>query len=66
MPVTREHAEYAGRESVAEITDEYDLILLSTGHDEYKSFDFSDFDCALVDTRNAVPESNRPKKYRKA
>ncbi len=66
VPVTREHAEYAGRESVAEITDEYDLILLSTGHDEYKSFDFSDFDCALVDTRNAVPESNRPKKYRKA
>ena len=66
IPTTREHAEYAGRESVAEITDDHDLILLSTGHNEYKSFDFSKFQTPLVDTRNAVAPDKRPAKYHQA
>ena len=66
IPMTREHAEYAGRKSVAEVSDDHDLILLSTGHDEYKSFDFSGFNTPLVDTRNAVAVDKQPAKYYKA
>ena len=66
IPMTREHSEYAGRKSVAKITDEYDLIVLSTGHDGYKSHNFSGYACPLVDTRNAIPAANRPVKYHKA
>jgi UDP-N-acetyl-D-glucosamine dehydrogenase len=64
VPITREHAEYAGRRSVAEITPDYDLIVLSTGHDAYKEFDFTAFPMPLVDTRNCV--RRRPAKYFKA
>ncbi len=66
IPKTREHPQYAGRQSVAAITDDYDLILLSTGHDAYRSFDFSPFKTPLVDTRNAVAETQRPSHYFKA
>jgi UDP-N-acetyl-D-glucosamine dehydrogenase len=64
VPITREHSEYAGRRSVAEITPDYDLIVLSTGHDAYKEFDFTAFTMPLVDTRNCV--RHRPAKYFKA
>ncbi len=66
IPMTREHAVYAGRRSVEEVSGDYDLLLLSTGHDEYKVHDFSGYGCPLVDTRNAVPVANRPVKYHKA
>ncbi|MFZ9936125.1 MAG: nucleotide sugar dehydrogenase [Luteolibacter sp.] len=66
IPMTREHARYAGRRSVGNISDEYDLILLSTGHDMYQHHDFSTYRIPLVDTRNAVPESNRPARYHKS
>ncbi len=66
IPMTREHAIYAGRKSVPAITADYDLIVIATGHDEYKSFDFSDFPIPLVDTRNAVAADNRSEKYHKA
>ena len=66
IPMTREHAEYAGRKSVAEVSDDHDLILLSTGHQEYANFDFSGFNTPLVDTRNAVDPKLRPAKYYKA
>ena len=66
IPMTREHAEYAGRKSVAKITDAYDLIVLSTGHDEYRTHDFTAYSCPLVDTRNAITTANRPSKYYKA
>jgi len=64
IPMTREHADYAGRKSVAAITPDHDLIVLTTGHDEYKTFDFSGFQIPLVDTRNAV--GFKPAKYFKA
>lgn len=64
IPRTREHAEYAGRKSVAAITPDYDLIVLATGHEAYKDFDFSGFRMPLVDTRNCV--RHRPAKYHKA
>ncbi|MFN9026507.1 MAG: UDP binding domain-containing protein, partial [Akkermansiaceae bacterium] len=66
IPLTREHAEYAGRKSEFQISDNYDLIVLSTGHDVYKSHDFSAYEIPLVDTRNAVPVENRPSRYYKA
>lgn len=66
IPKTREHAEYAGRKSVPAITPDYDLLLLSTGHDVYKHFDFSGYPMPLVDTRNAVPPARRPRKYFRA
>lgn len=64
IPMTREHAVYAGRKSVAAITPDYDLIVLSTGHEVYKDFDFSAYPMPLVDTRNAL--RRRPAKYYKA
>jgi UDP-N-acetyl-D-glucosamine dehydrogenase len=66
IPRTREHAEYAGRKSVPAITPDHDLIVLSTGHDAYKEFDFSGYSIPLVDTRNAVAPQMRPAKYFKA
>lgn len=66
VPMTREHAKYAGRKSEAEISDNYDLILLSTGHDVYKIHDFSSYAIPLVDARNAVPPLNRAIRYYKA
>jgi len=66
IPMTREHAVYAGRKSVVEITADYDLILLATGHDVYKTFDFSGFPIPLVDTRNAVAPASRPARYHRA
>ncbi len=64
IPMTREHAVYAGRKSVTEITPDYDLIVVSTGHDAYKGFDFTAYPMPLVDTRNCIRQ--RPAKYCKA
>ena len=60
---TREHPRLAGRLSVP-ITTEYDLILISTAHDEYQRWDFSDCPIPVVDTRNCVKV--RPKLYYRA
>jgi UDP-N-acetyl-D-mannosaminuronate dehydrogenase len=42
------------------------LIVLATGHDAYKTFDFSAYTIPVVDTRNAVNPATRPAKYYKA
>jgi UDP-N-acetyl-D-glucosamine dehydrogenase len=66
IPMTREHAIYAGRKSVEQVTDDYDLIVLSAGHDAYRKHDFSSYVAPLVDTRNAVSIGFRPTSYFKA
>jgi UDP-N-acetyl-D-glucosamine dehydrogenase len=60
---SREHAHLAGRVSVP-ITTEYDLILISTAHEEYKRWDFSACPIPIVDTRNCVKA--RPTLYYRA
>ncbi len=60
IPETREHSDLAGKKSVY-IEDNHDLILLATNHSEYKDFDFSNYSCPLVDSRNCVEK--KPKKY---
>ena len=60
IPSTREHSHFTGRKSV-EIEDTYDLILISTNHTDYKFFDFSNYSCLLVDSRNCIEQ--KPKKY---
>jgi UDP-N-acetyl-D-mannosaminuronate dehydrogenase len=60
---TRDHLHFAGKSSVR-IEDDYDLILLSTDHSEYKDFDFSNYSCPLVDTRNCIQK--RSHKYYQA
>ena len=60
IPETREHPDLAGRKSVM-VEDAFDLILVSTDHEEYKSFDFSDFSCPVVDSRNCLKK--KPSKY---
>jgi UDP-N-acetyl-D-glucosamine dehydrogenase len=60
VPPTREHAHFTGKHSV-EIEDRHDLILVSTDHAEYKTFDFSSYSCLLVDSRNCI--TNKPQKY---
>jgi UDP-N-acetyl-D-glucosamine dehydrogenase len=51
--LTREYAKFAGRKS-AEITKEYDLILIATAHDEYSKIDFTSLAITVVDTRNVI------------
>jgi UDP-N-acetyl-D-glucosamine dehydrogenase len=63
VPPTREHAYFNGKKTVV-IEDLYDLILLSTDHSEYKEFDFSNYSCPIVDTRNCIQK--RPQKYYQA
>jgi UDP-N-acetyl-D-glucosamine dehydrogenase len=58
--LTREYAQYAGRTSKP-ISQEYDLILLATHHEEYKTHDFSSYEIPVVDTRNCV--TKKPAKY---
>ncbi|HUI10517.1 MAG TPA: nucleotide sugar dehydrogenase [Bacteroidota bacterium] len=50
---SREFAKYAGRKSVP-LTSGYDLVLVSTAHDEYAKVDFSVFNAPVVDTRHIV------------
>ncbi|MGE9290689.1 MAG: nucleotide sugar dehydrogenase [Puniceicoccales bacterium] len=60
---SRQFSQFAGRESV-EISDDYDLILVSTHHPEYVDFDFSGYSIPIVDTRSCL---NRPgSRYLKA
>jgi UDP-N-acetyl-D-glucosamine dehydrogenase len=66
IPLTREHAVYAGRTSVEAVTPDYDLILLSTAHEPYKVMDFTRYNIPLVDTRNAISPERRPAKYFRA
>ncbi len=60
---TREHAHLAGRRSIP-ISGNFDLILLATHHQEYADFDFSGFECPLVDTRNCLGQ--KPPHYHRA
>ena len=50
---TREHPQFIGKKSV-EISNQYDLILISTAHNEYSSIDFAKLSIPVVDTRNVV------------
>ncbi len=52
---TREHAHFTGKKSVA-ISNEYDLLLISTNHDEYYKIDFSQFTIPIVDSRNVIKQ----------
>jgi len=63
VPPTREHAHFTGKQSV-KIEGEYDLILVSTDHTEYKTFDFNGFACPIVDSRNCI--QHKPVKYFRA
>jgi UDP-N-acetyl-D-glucosamine dehydrogenase len=48
---SREFAKYAGRKSV-DISNDFDLILIATAHDQYRKIDFGTFTIPIVDTRN--------------
>jgi len=60
---SREYSKYAGRKS-QEISENYDLILLATHHNEYKDHDFSQYQIPIVDTRNCI--TKKPSKYYQA
>ncbi len=51
--MTREHPQYAGKKSVP-LSKNFDLILIATAHDDFKSIDFKSFNIPIVDTRNLV------------
>ncbi len=53
---SREYPHYAGRKS-QDISNDYDLIIITTPHDEYKSIDFSKISIPVLDTRNVVQEN---------
>lgn len=51
--LSREHAALAGRRSV-EISNDFDLLLLVTAHDAYRTYDFSKISIPVVDSRGCV------------
>jgi UDP-N-acetyl-D-glucosamine dehydrogenase len=55
---TREHARYAGRTSVP-VGGDFDLLLVATAHDEYRSLDLLSFGIPVVDTRNLITEKSQ-------
>ena len=59
----REFPQFAGRCSQP-ISQNYDLILVATHHDEYKKQDFRNYQIPLVDTRNCI--ELKPRKYYQA
>ena len=59
----REFPQYAGRCSQP-IAPDYDLILVATHHDEYKTEDFRRYEIPMVDTRNCI--DLKPRKYYQA
>jgi UDP-N-acetyl-D-glucosamine dehydrogenase len=59
---SREHSHLAGRQSVS-IDNSCDLVLISTAHAPFKAHDFSKLAVPLVDTRNCLVSSKRPKLY---
>lgn len=61
----RSFPQFNGQESQP-IEDKYDLIILVTNHTKYTTFDFSHYNCALVDTRNCIQIQNKPARYFKA
>lgn len=63
IPKTREHAHLAGRKSVS-INENFDLILIATAHEKYETFDFSEYQIPIVDSRNCIQYKNE--KYSKA
>ncbi|WP_008313760.1 nucleotide sugar dehydrogenase [Leptolyngbya sp. PCC 6406] len=63
IPKTREHAQYAGRQSVP-FEPGYDLYLLVTAHSEFRSYNFSDLGAPIVDTRGLLKQY--PDKYYRA
>jgi UDP-N-acetyl-D-glucosamine dehydrogenase len=54
---TREHSQFAGRRSV-EISNRFDLILIATAHDEYRSINFQSLGIPIIDTRNVIQDKD--------
>lgn len=50
---TRMFAHFAGRRSVR-ISDEYDMLLIVTAHEEYKTYAFEKLKMPILDTRNVL------------
>lgn len=55
---TREYERFTGRKSV-EISRNYDLILIATPHDDYRTIDLAGLGIPIVDTRNIVKSNGR-------
>ncbi len=55
---SREFARYAGMKSEP-LSRGFDLILISTPHDEYRAIDFASLGIPVVDTRNVVKKKGR-------
>jgi UDP-N-acetyl-D-glucosamine dehydrogenase len=57
ITATREHARFTGRVS-HDISGAYDLLLISTAHNEYKGMNFTQYGIPIVDTRNVIREKH--------
>jgi UDP-N-acetyl-D-glucosamine dehydrogenase len=53
--MTREYAKFAGRTSAA-ISANFDLIIIVTAHDEYKTLDVQNLQVPILDTRNTLQQ----------
>lgn len=54
---TREHSNFVGKKS-APVSEEYDLIIISTSHDDYRIIDLTKLDVPILDTRNFVKQKH--------
>jgi UDP-N-acetyl-D-glucosamine dehydrogenase len=55
--MTREYAKFAGRTSAA-ISANFDLIIIVTAHDEYKTLNVQNLQVPILDTRNTVRQAH--------
>ncbi len=54
---SREFSKYAGRKSVP-LSNAFDLIVVSTAHDEYRKVDMTGFKTPILDTRHLIDTKN--------
>ncbi|MEE9162582.1 MAG: UDP binding domain-containing protein, partial [Candidatus Neomarinimicrobiota bacterium] len=65
IPIAKPSTKFASFESMksVEISSDFDLFLIATGHDEYTEIDFSKYGVPTVDTRNIL-KKNSPLYYK--
>ena len=59
---TRKHNSLAGKKSVFPDTS-FDLFLIATAHKDFNEYQFIKWDVPVLDTRNCINKSRRPREY---
>jgi UDP-N-acetyl-D-glucosamine dehydrogenase len=58
MKATREHPQYTGKSSTP-VSKNFDLLLISTAHEDYKAMDLVSLNVPILDTRNLIGKKHK-------